>query len=546
MIIKTLYSQDEKIDIKSYLIKCGIPESEVEDFIYPDGSYLDEPYAYLNMREAVEFAREVLENKNNKVTLICDSDADGILSSSMIFRFLVHEGLNKDNIKVLFHEGKQHGIEDWMIQEIKEWSNYLIVPDAGTNDVMQCKELSDSVKILILDHHNIDEENPYAIVVNNQAQENLNHDLCGTGVAFKFITAYYNPPIDMLPEEPFFNDLSYKFMSDMVAVANIGDVMDMCSFENRTFNYFALNIITTPFLKFLVNSEIGDIPTPTDIAFKIIPLLNAVCRLEDCAGEKTQLFMSFADMTQTEDDYKITLDMCKWARNKQRSEVNKILNEHENSIEEYENFDILYVPKTPYTGLIANKLLDKYNKVVFVVHKEGNLINGSARSPIGFKKILGESGLMTTNKGHDKAWGIAWEEENTEKLYEYIESLTLEFKNDIEVCQSFPANNIPNNIFYEFESYEELWGTGLPAPLFYIHDIHLNGKDIKSIGANGTTIQFSIGQVKFIQFFVSKEKQETLGIGQDIDITFDVVGTLERNVFMNRSYKQCVIKEVIL
>lgn len=546
MIIKTLYSQDEKIDIESYLTKCGIPEGEVEDFIYPDGSYLDEPYNYLNMRQAVEFIREVLENKDNKVTLICDSDADGILSSSLIFRFLVHEGLDKDNIKVLFHEGKQHGIEDWMIQEIKEWSNYLIVPDAGTNDVVQCKELSDSVKILILDHHNIDEENPYAIVVNNQAQENLNHDLCGTGVAFKFITAYYNPPIDMLPEEPFFNDLSYKFMSDMVAIANIGDVMDMCSFENRTFNYFALNIIMTPFLKFLVNSEIGDIPTPTDIAFKIIPLLNAVCRLEDCIAEKTQLFMSFADMTQTEDDYKTTIDMCKWARNKQRSEVNKILNEYENSIEEHENFAILYVPKTPYTGLIANKLLDKYNKVIFVIHKEGNLISGSARSPISFKKILGESGLMMTNKGHDKAWGIAWEDENTEKLYEYIESLTLKFKCDLEVCQSFPADNIPNNIFYEFESYEELWGTGLPAPLFYIHDIHLNGRDIKSIGANGTTIQFSIGPVKFIQFFVSKEKQEALGVGRDIDVVFDVVGTLERNVFMDRSYKQCVIKEVVL
>lgn len=547
MIIKTLYSQDEKIDIESYLIKCGIPESEVEDFIYPDGSHLDEPYAYLNMRQAVEFAREVLENKNNKVALICDSDADGILSSSMIFRFLVHEGLDKDNIKVLFHNGKQHGIEDWMIPKIKEWSNYLIVPDAGTNDVMQCQELSDSVKILILDHHNIDEENPYAIVVNNQAQKNLNHDLCGTGVVFKFITAYYNPPIDMLPDEPFFNDLSYKFMADMVAVANISDVMDMSSFENRTFNYFALGFILTPFLKFLIDNEVEHMPTPTDIAFKISPLINAVCRLDGEIEKKRALFMSFADIAQTEEDYQETLSICKWAKNKQKSEVDRILKTVESEVENFKNFAIVSVPKTPYTGLIANKLLDKYNKPMFVVHEENGLISGSARSPIPIKNILDESGYMVISGGHDKACGVGWNQENTNALFSYLDQLDIDLQNDeIEVCQSFKANDIPNNIFYEFESYEELWGSGLPAPLFHIKNIRIKGKDIKAIGSNKTTIQFNVGNVKFIQFFVSKEKQEKLGVGKKDEIEFSVIGTLERNIFRDRSYKQCAIKEILL
>lgn len=546
-MIKTLYSQDEKIDIKSYLIKCGIPESEVEDFIYPDGSYLDEPYAYLNMREAVEFAREVLENKNNKVTLICDSDADGILSSSMIFRFLVHEGLDKDNIKVLFHEGKQHGIEDWMIQEIKEWSNYLIVPDAGTNDVRQCQELSGSVKILILDHHNIDNENPYAIVVNNQAQGNLNHDLCGTGVVFKFITAYYNPPIDMLPDEPFFNDLSYKFMADMVAVANISDVMNMSSFENRTFNYFALGFILTPFLKFLIDNEVEHMPTPTDIAFKISPLINAVCRLDGEIEKKRALFMSFADIVQTEEDYQETLSICKWAKNKQKSEVDRILKTVESEVENFKNFAIVFVPKTPYTGLIANKLLDRYNKPMFVVHEDDGLISGSARSPIPIKNILDESGYMVISGGHDKACGVGWNQENTNDLFSYLNQLNIDLQNDeIEACQSFKANDIPNNIFYEFESYEELWGSGLPAPLFHIKNIRIKGKDIKAIGSNKTTIQFNVGNVKFIQFFVSKEKQEKLGVGKKDEIEFSVIGTLERNIFRDRSYKQCTIKEILL
>lgn len=547
MIIKTLYSQDEKIDIESYLIKRGIPESEIENFIYPDGSYLDEPYAYLNMREAVEFAREVLENKNNKVTLICDSDADGILSSSMIFRFLVHEGLDKGNIKVLFHNGKQHGIEDWMIQEIKEWSNYLIVPDAGTNDVIQCQELSDSVKILILDHHNIDDVNPYAIVVNNQTQENLNHDLCGTGVVFKFITAYYNPPIDMLPDEPFFNDLSYKFMADMVAVANISDVMNMSSFENRTFNYFALGFILTPFLKFLIDNEVEHMPTPTDIAFKISPLINAVCRLDGEIEKKRALFMSFADIAQTEEDYQETLSICKWAKNKQKSEVDRILKTVESEVENFKNFAIVSVPKTPYTGLIANKLLDKYNKPIFVVHEENGLISGSARSPVPIKNILDESGYMIISGGHDKACGVGWNQGNTSDLFAYLNQLDIDLQNDeIEVCQSFEANDIPNNIFYEFESYEELWGSGLPAPLFHVTNIRIKGKDIKVIGSNKTTIQFNVGNVKFIQFFVSKEKQEKLGVGKKDEIEFSVIGTLERNIFRDRSYKQCTIKEVLL
>lgn len=70
------------------------------------------------------------------------------------------------------HSGKQHGLKDH-IENLLEDDFYrlILLPDAGTNDLEECRKLNKhNTDVLILDHHLKEQDNPYAIIINNQIQ----------------------------------------------------------------------------------------------------------------------------------------------------------------------------------------------------------------------------------------------------------------------------------------------------------------------------------------------------------------------------------------
>ena len=142
--------------------------------------------------------------------------------------------------------------------------------------------------MLITDHHEKDRENPYCIIINNQCCPKVdNKVLSGTGVTFKYIQFCCS----------LIKDDWYKTLLDMVAIANIGDVMAMNNYENRTFNYYGFRHIVNPFLKYMINEFIGDDITPQKIAINICPKLNAVCRSNN-QELKVDLFKAFVGINQ--------------------------------------------------------------------------------------------------------------------------------------------------------------------------------------------------------------------------------------------------------
>lgn len=52
MKVKELYDNPNEIDIKSYLIKCGVDENIIEKYIEPDESCFEKSDKYDNMEEA--------------------------------------------------------------------------------------------------------------------------------------------------------------------------------------------------------------------------------------------------------------------------------------------------------------------------------------------------------------------------------------------------------------------------------------------------------------------------------------------------------------
>ena len=552
MKTKQLLQQINKsIFIQDYLTACGI--NDIQEYLNPIGKYIDNPMEYENMNEGLILVNNCINNNINGVYIIQDCDVDGICSATLVYKFLMFLGIHPNRIKTLFHDGKKHGLSQEIMEQINDgmidWQpdsmSLIILPDAGTNDVEQCKHLVErGCKILILDHHDKEIDNPYATIINNQTSPNIhNKSLCGTGVVWKFITAYCKKYLN--------GDNFYMSLIDLVNFANLADVMDMRSYENRTISRWAGGI-RNPSLQRLCDEYIRDgNVTPEALVWNIVPKLNAVCRLGGSDEEndlKSKIFDAFTvDMVVNEDEfYKGIFKDLNSAYRKQKRIVaqiyEEVVSEHKASEDKIE---IITIDDTPYTGLVASKLMDYYNKPVLLVHENKDILSGSLRSPYPLKDILNQSSLMLLCQGHERACGVAWNKSNTEALVKYCNAIDIP-EPIIEVCHSYEPYNIPHDIFGMFDEWDYLYARGVPYPMFHIAPIHITNKNIKLMGANKTTIKFTYQGVDYVKFFASQNDKKNLfidevGLQKEIPLELEIIGKMQINEWNGIKSEQVLI-----
>jgi len=533
MKIKTLYQPHEEITLESYLNKCGV--EDVEDYLAPTG-YQIEPFTnYNNHHQAYElFINHI--NQQSNICLYADIDNDGVTSYTMMYRYI--KELNPNiQIFTIINQGKIHGItQDVLDCVYNNKCDLLIVPDAGSSDYEQHKQLQDNnVDVLILEHHESEYETPYATIINNQLSENVeNKFACGASVVYKFISYCENQSG---------RKMGWKYI-DLCACGLIGDVMSLAPLENRTYVYFGLRNITNPFLKYLYDNLIDkDTITPKDVAFSLIPKINALIR-ENIDEHKYLLLKCFAE-DLNEDKYKEMLDICLDAHKQQKKIVEDMYEKILPTIDESDKVIFAFTEKSAYTGLTCGKLSEKYTKPTLLIYLNGDEYFGSARSPIPFKDMLGESGLMIINQGHSMAWGVGFKEKDLSKLKDYCNSLDLDTEVIYNVTQSFTPSKIPKYLFKEFADYDELWNVAIPKPSFHISNIKINSNDIRVMGKNGTTIKFTYKGIDYIKFFVSHDDQDKIfHIGENSELLIDLIGEFAINSFRGTNTPQCIIDKI--
>lgn len=534
MNVKPIFEQNEIPTLEEYLRRCGIDDPEE----YINANWVESYKEYRQIQSGVVRLQEAIES-NKKIVLICDSDCDGYCATTIAYQFLINHGVSTHDIIILFHEGKQHGLSKDILTQLNEVVaehdvSLLWIPDAGTNDVDACNYYAEcyGIGILITDHHEFSRtDNDNVTVINNQAanQNVTNRNLCGTGVTHKVISAYCEQH----------NSKFHQSVIDLVALATIGDVMDMRNLENRTIVKWGLKHINNPFLRVMCEKFISDSETtPTTLAWNVIPKINAVCRSND-EDLKIELFDALAMDYYSES----LIHDIKSCHNKQREETDALYQEILKSQPlSDEDVKIFLAPNTPYTGLIASKLSEHFNCPCMVVHENPKSYTGSLRSPCNMRTKLSESGLLFMCAGHEQACGVGWGKWNTKKLSTYCRQLDLT-PEPKQVMYSVDNVFINPNVFDIGMEGAELWGTGIPEPLIHISNITINGQDIKEIGSNKTTIKWLYGDIEFLSFFMSKEKKKDLNVGKDIDMQLEIIGTPTINTFRDKDTKQIVIKE---
>lgn len=533
------------------------------------------PYSYLNnMDEAVDLFINHFERKS-KIGVLVDEDVDGFCSASEMYLYI--KRLDSDYpVKYIMHQrAKAHGLSDDI--ELPDDIELLIIPDAGTNDVEQCKKLNENgIDILILDHHESEKDNPFALIVNNQMSESYdNKSLCGAGVVYKFLKAL---------DDRLWNEYADDFL-DLFALGNISDVMDMRSYETRYLTDLGLKNIQNKFLKALIKAQeysMNDIVNIHNIQWYVTPVINAIIRIGSIE-EKELVFRAFIEEDEffeykkratknnpaqniQESIYDRAARFCK--NSKQRQDklrdkgLEKLSNQAKKFCKNYDETKILLVDATDVlheglTGVVAIKMAENFNKPVILLKRHRNergeeVYGGSARnmnnSPIENLKDVINSTNVIKGQGHANAFGIVdlpidKKEEATRILNDILKDV--EYDATYLVDYIFDIYEVDVNTIIQLSVFDNIICQGIEEPKIAVENIKLSRSEFEIFGKKEDTISFTYNGIKYVQF-KCKEGNQLYDFLQNAwddneTVTFNIVGKPSINEYNGIRTPQVVI-----
>lgn len=529
------------------------------------------PYSNLeNINEAVKcFLNHY--NQGNKMAVLVDSDPDGYCSAAMIYKYI--KECNKEYpIKYVMQTiSKSHGLKDIDLSVFDD-VGLIIIPDASTNDCIECKKLKDKgIDIIILDHHEQEIDNPNAIIVNNQISENyLNKNLCGAGIVYKFLQAL---------DVELWNEYADNYL-DLVALANIADMMDIRSFETRRLIDKGLNNIRNMFFNTFIKAQsyvMQDNITIRNIQWNIVPVLNAMIRIGSLE-DKELVFRAFIEdydefeymkrATKNkpselliETIYDKSVRLCKNIKSKQDRVKTKCIEELSGIIENnFTEIDkVIVIDGTDIvdgglTGVVAMNIANKYTKPTILLRNNGKQYSGSIRnfrnSPIeSFKDAINSCSVFTACLGHGNAAGVNLPidkiEDARKELNEVLKEV--EYDDTFYVDYILNINDVDLKLVRELAILQDITGQGIEPPSIAINEIALGRNDFEICGKNSDTVSFEINGIKYIMFKCNENHPILKWIQNSWDnerIKFEIVGTPSINDFNGFRNIQVVIDGV--
>ena len=556
-----------KTVLEQILTNRGIPLDKIHDYINTKDTDIED-FSKLDNIEAA--ANKIIEHakKNNKIYIQVDSDCDGFTSASSLSNYLerAFPGI-KDNLVFEFHTGKEHGI---FLEKISTDCKLVIIPDAGTNQYEEHKFLAEKgIDVVVLDHHDAEEYSPNAIVVNNQLSNNYNNkSLCGVGVVYQTLRQ-----LDELLSLNYADDFL-----DLVAIGTVADMMDLREIENRRILDRGLAKMSNPFLSAMATKQsysLGNSITPIGAAFYIAPQINATMRA-GTQEEKEILFSSMLEFkahelvpsTKRGEKGKFEEIVTQAIRNctnvKKRSDkaveegTDKLISQIEGDSTLDNKLliaEISGVLDKNYTGLVANKLVAKYQRPVILYRQTANedgeiLLQGSGRgyekSDIkDFKGFLSDLGIFEYTEGHANAFGLGFNLKNKEELISKSNNLLKEcsFESSYDVDYVFKVKDISSKSVLDIGYMKPYWGQNIDEALIAIEGVSVskNNVDLMSRG-NKPTLKITLPNgITLIKFKSSEEEYNSLVDGSITQI--NIVGTCSVNEWQGRVTPQILVKE---
>ncbi|MFR8971548.1 MAG: single-stranded-DNA-specific exonuclease RecJ, partial [Gemmiger sp.] len=346
------------------------------------------------------------------IVIYGDYDVDGISATAILYECLSSMGAHV-RCK-LPTRGTGYGLTRPALESLAEKGFKLVVTvDNGISAIEEAacaKELG--LDLIVTDHHLPGETLPDAVAVVDPKRaddESPFKDLCGAGVAFKLCAALEGcEPADLL-----------EMYGELVALGTVADVMPLVG-ENRTLVREGLALLQDtmrPGLQALMeNAGVAGKPVTADtVSYNLAPRLNAAGRMDNAAVALKLLLCT--DEAQAA-GIAARLAEINTERQQTEQEVFAAAQKTLEADPARQRDRVLVVSGEDWhpgvIGIVAARLMEKYNRPAIVISLQNGEGRGSGRAPDPFDlhgALAGCAQYLTRFGGHAAAAGVEIEDE---------------------------------------------------------------------------------------------------------------------------------------
>ena len=504
--------------METILLNRGIDDPDM--YLNLDSSCCNEYENLNNIENAAKCFDKHFENKNN-IAILVDCDPDGYTSAAAMYNYIKRLDENYPITYIIHNNNKAHGLSKMGKGDfdLPKNTKLFIIPDAGSNDVVQLNELvANGIDCIVLDHHEIEDwiGECKAIIINNQASENYTcKNFSGVGIVYEFLRAL---------DDYYLYDYANDFL-DLVAFGNISDVMSIKDYQTRYYIEQGMSNITNKFLKALDKAQ--EFSTKGEINIHNIswywtPICNGMIRIGSYE-ERNLLFRAFIETDEVfpykkrggeivdEDIYTRAARLCKNAKSRQDKMRDDLCESLKADINPEDKVIMIVTPEDADPGIIglaAMRIADWAGKACILLreYSEG-VYGGSCRncnnSPVkDLKALLDSTRLFNYNLGHSNAFGTEIYEENLidarDALNEALENI--EYDDTIYCDFILDADDVEAEFIIDIDNSKWLYGTGIGEPIIAIENVEVNLEDCMIMGSNADSVAFTSNGIKYCKF----------------------------------------------
>ena len=389
---------------------------------------LHDPFLLRGLATAVERLRAAIE-RNEPILVHGDYDVDGITSTFLLYSVLQGLGARVD-FRIPHRTRDGYGLSEGAIEEARRRGCTLIVTvDCGiTAHGPIATAHRAGIDVIVTDHHEPPPVLPEAFAIVNPHQPGCEYPfkaLAGVGVAFKLAEALLRGHGGIARAREFL---------DVVALGTIADVVPLVG-ENRVLARLGLdrlNQLQRPGLSALVEvSGLGGKRISSGhVAFVLAPRINASGRMGN-AEQGLRLLLardalearSFADSLDEDNQRRRRHDESALIEAAQRVESELTYPDCSSIVLWSEQWHPGVI------GIVASRLVEKYQRPALLVALDGDRGRGSGRSLPGLdlnQLLTSCSDLLESHGGHAFAAGLTVRREKLPELRERVEALVRE------------------------------------------------------------------------------------------------------------------------
>lgn len=522
-------------------------------FLSPSIERLRDPMQMKDMPKALERISAAVKNRE-KIIIYGDYDADGIMSTVILYKVLVRLAANCEYyIPHRVDEG--YGLNFAAVEKLATLGVKLLI--TVDNGISAIDEIAAAAKLglstVIIDHHEPSEILPAAEAIVNPKQPECEYpfkEMCAAGITFKFAVAlcdYMNFPLA---------DAARDELLALAAIATLCDIVEL-SDENRVIVNFGLAVLNA---NKLINPGLGSLITvrgyldkPIDtftVGFVIGPCLNATGRLKS-AELAVQLLLASAEEPKKRLEISQELIELNEARKALTAEcVERALV----SLEGEKLPKVLVLTDMEahesVAGIVAGRIRDATCRPTILLTQGDGALKGSGRSVEGynlFEALYKHRHLLTRFGGHAMAAGLALPEENIETIRTALnQECTLtedDFCPIIKIDRILPPEEINLALSDELARLAP-FGKGNPEPLFASYGLFV--EKVRVLNEKNTLI-FTFATATGRKFkgiaFGLNEAYAAACANQTEGVTLDAVYNIETNIWINNAEVQIRIRD---